>query len=246
VLAACGDGVSRSAPVEPLDDSGRLAARVVTPTGTVPVGLSVQHTPAGRPFGLYVPSTYDPQRQWPVTVLLHGAGGSGEGMALTFKDFAEAAGVIVLAPNSSAYTWDRLLGEDAEYGPDIVHINQVLEWGFARIAADPALVSMSGFSDGATYTILIGLKNGDLFSRVAAFTPCAAVPGNRQGMPLIFISHGLDDLVLPIDNCSRVTVPLLQQRGYNVEFVEYPSAQGNGHFVTTEVLTRGMNWLAGR
>jgi phospholipase/carboxylesterase len=72
------------------------------------------------------------------------------------------------------------------------------------------------------------------------------VPGNRLGMPQLFISHGIHDQVLPIDDCSRLTVPRLRDRGYTVEFVEYESETGNGHFITAEVATQGMNWMAGR
>jgi phospholipase/carboxylesterase len=242
---ACSDGAVAAGPE--LDTSGRLYNRVVAPTLTVQTGLSVQNvTPESRPFGLYVPLDYTAGEQWPLVVMLHGYGGSGEGTALEFRQYAESAGVVLVAPNSRGPTWDRLLDDDAVYGVDVAHIDAVLRWTFQRIAVDPARISLSGFSDGATYSILIGLKNGDLFSRVAAFTPCANVPSNRLGMPLIFISHGIDDQVLPIDDCSRFTVPLLRERGYSVEFVEYASAQGNGHFVTADVLMQGMNWMAAR
>jgi len=242
---SCSDGAVGAGPEA--DTSGRLYNRVVAPTLTVQTGLSVQSvTPESRPFGLYVPLGYNPAEQWPLVVMLHGYGGSGEGTALDFRQYAESAGIVLVAPNSRAPTWDRLLNADAEYGIDIAHIDAVLKWAFQRIAVDPARISMSGFSDGATYSILIGLKNGDLFSRVAAFTPCANVPSNRLGMPLVFISHGIHDLVLPIDDCSRFTVPALRERGYEVEFVEYPSEQGNGHFVTADVLQQGMDWMAGR
>jgi phospholipase/carboxylesterase len=241
---ACSDGATIGS--DP-DTSGRLYNKVAAPTLTVTTGISVQsETQTGRPFGLYVPTGYDPSTQWPLAVLLHGNGGSGEGMALDFREFAEAAGVVVIAPNSRGQTWDRLLNIDGQYGADVAHIDAALKWTFERVSVDPARVSFSGFSDGATYAILVGLKNGDLFSRVAAFTPCADVPGNRLGMPLVFISHGIHDIVLPIDQCSRVTVPRLRERGYDVEFVEYASEEGNGHFITADVITQAMEWMAGR
>jgi predicted esterase len=73
------------------------------------------------------------------------------------------------------------------------------------------------------------------------------VPNIRYGFPTVFISHGTDDLVAPIDQCSRITVPKLQADGYAVQFVEYPSATeppGNGHYVTPEVLTQAMTYLS--
>lgn len=244
--AACDPKPTTVQPLSPADSAaiiGRLTARIGTRTGTVPTGLSVQTVTTGsRPFGLYVPSTYDPSRKWAVTVLLHGYGVSGEEMALDFKDYAEAAGVIILAPNSYGSTWDLLATGD--FGVDVAYINKMLTWAFDHVEVDPARLSVSGFSDGATYSLWLGLKNGDLFTRIAAMTPCTRVPNIRTGMPIVFISHGTDDTVLPIDECSRVTVPVLQADGYTVEFVEYSSAEGNGHFVIPEVLTHAMVWLA--
>jgi phospholipase/carboxylesterase len=248
--AAVVAGACDPAPSERDDDdntiqpnNGRLTARVVAPTKTVEPGLSVETvTPSGRPFGLYVPSTYDPSRNWPITVLLHGSGGSGEGMALDFQEYAEASGLVLLTPNSYSVTWDLIAFN--EFSVDRAYIDNMLKWAFDRIAVDPARVSISGFSDGATYALWLGLKNGDLFGRIAAFTPCSNVPQTRTGNPEVFISHGTDDQVNEIDECSRITVPRLLEAGYVVQFVEYPSPEGNGHFVTPEVLTQGMTFLA--
>jgi len=38
-------------------------------------------------------------------------------------------------------------------------------------AADPARVTLGGFSDGATYALSIGLANGDLFPQVIGCSP---------------------------------------------------------------------------
>jgi predicted esterase len=243
---ACDPGKSTRSTSTPFDSAtitGRLTARVVAPTATVTKGLSVQTlTTNGRPFGLYVPSNYDPSRNWPITVLLHGEGGSGEGMALDFQTDAEASGIILLAPNSYGASWDLILND--VFGVDRTYIDNMLKWAFDHVAVDPARVSISGFSYGATYSLWLGLKNGDLFSRIAAFTPCATVPHNRTGMPTLFISHGMDDEVAPIATCSRVTVPTLEEAGYVVDFIEYPSVEGNGHFVTPEVRAQGIAFLA--
>jgi phospholipase/carboxylesterase len=244
MVVACSDGTStRAVP----DTSGRLYTKAAAPTQTVETGISVQAEPTtGRPFGLYVPTNYTTATQWPLAVMLHGNGASGEGMVLDFDAFAEEAGVVVVTPNSRGPTWDRILGTDGEYGPDVAHIDAVLKWAFDHIAVDPARISLGGFSDGGTYAILIGLKNGDLITRVAGLTPCVDVPSDRVGMPEVFISHGIHDQVLPIDDCSRFTVPRLRDRGYTVEFVEYDSDQGNGHFITEAVATQAMNFMAGR
>lgn len=244
VLVACDSPPTD--PVDPPELSSRLTARVVAPTvafsGT---GLSVQEfTEGGRDFGLYIPSTYDPQTTWPLTVLLHGSGSSGEEIALNFQTYAEAAGIVVLAPNSYSVTWDLIAFPQTPYIVDRPYIDNMLKWAFDRIAVDPARVSISGFSDGAIYSMWLGLKNGDLFSRVAAFSPCVRVPSIRTGTPAVFVSHGLDDSVRNINTCSRSITEDLIEAGYNVQYVEYPSPEGNGHYMTPEVITQGMTFLA--
>jgi phospholipase/carboxylesterase len=137
--------------------------------------------------------------------------------------------------------------QEGTFDVDAIYMNHVLQWTFDHIAADPARTSISGFSDGATYAIWLGLKNGDLFTRIAAFTPCTLLPTIRTGMPTVFVSHGTDDTLRPIDQCSRVMVPSLQADGYTVQYIEYPSATtppGTGHFITPDVITQGMTYLA--
>lgn len=227
---------------------GRLTARYKTPTSTITPGLQVQRiTPEGRPFGVFVPNNYDPSQKWPVAVLLHGLGGSGEGMAVEYSEAANAAGLIIVAPNSYFLTWDLLYSSQqtgsAQFGPDRAFIDNMLKWTFDHLAVDSARVSLAGFDDGAIYALWLGLKNGDLFTRVAAFSPCSNVPTTRAGMPLVFISHSINDQVAPIDDCSRDMVPRLQGFGYTVEYVEYPTTGGNGHFLTPAIVDQAVQFL---
>ena len=53
------------------------------------------------------------------------------------------------------------------------------------------------------------------------------------GMPAIFIAHGLQDRVLPIETCSRRIVPRLRRAGYAVRYEEF----AGGHAVP-ETLAR--------
>ena len=72
---------------------------------------------------------------------------------------------------------------------------------FARFTV--GTVTVCGFSDGASYALSIGLANGDLFGHVLAWSPGFVAPPEFVGRPRVFVSHGTDDRVLPIDRCSR-------------------------------------------
>lgn len=254
VLATAGCDPSASSrnnnnPVDSAAFTGRLTARPNEPSATVSPGLQVQRmTNEGRPFGLFVPANYDPAQKWPLAVLLHGLGGSGEGMAVEYAEAANAAGVILVAPNSYFQTWDLIYSStqvgNPQFGPDRAYIDNLMEWSFDHLSVDPARIGIAGFDDGGIYALWLGLKNGDLFTRVGAFSPCSNVPTTRTGVPLVFISHSINDAVAPIDECSRNMVPRLEQFGYDVDYVEYPTTGGNGHFLTPAIITQAIQFLA--
>jgi predicted esterase len=120
-------------------------------------------------------------------------------------------------------------------------VNRALDRVFDTVAVDPARVAVGGFSDGATYALSLALINGDLFSRAVAFSPGFVVEGTPHGAPQFFISHGMNDPVLPIDRCSRRIVRGLRERGYDVTFREFDG----GHEIPGDIARDGMRWIAG-
>jgi predicted esterase len=46
---------------------------------------------------------------------------------------------------------------------------------------DRSAICCSGFSDGASYALSLGLSNGDLFSHILAFSPGFMRPMSYQG-----------------------------------------------------------------
>jgi len=172
-------------------------------------------------------------------VMLHGAGGSGENVLRRVAAAAEDTGVAVLAPDSRDATWDGIRGG---FGPDVTFIDRALARVFERVPIDPERIAVGGFSDGATYALSLGLVNGDLFRRVVAFSPGFIVGGTPQGKPQFFVSHGTADQILPIDQCSRVLVPQLQRRGYEVTFKEF----AGGHQVPPDMAAEALRWVANR
>jgi predicted esterase len=59
------------------------------------------------------------------------------------------------------------------------------------------------------------------------------------GKPLVFISHGTSDQILPIDRTSLMILPGLRQRGYDVTFHEFDG----GHEVPPDIAKEGVAWV---
>jgi len=216
---------------------GRLTARprtVSSPAagGERPLGLD-----ARRDAVLFVPSKAS-DNPMALLLLLHGAGGTGGRVLNRVRDAAEAAGIVVLAPDSRNDTWDAIR---AGFGPDVAFIDRALARVFETVPVDRARVAIGGFSDGASYALSLGLINGDLFQHVVAFSPGFLVSGARVGQPRIFISHGTADQILPIDQTSRLIAPGLKGRGYDVTFREFDG----GHDLPAAIVREGFTWLGG-
>ena len=101
-------------------------------------------------------------------------------------------------------------------------------------------LAVAGFSDGASYALTLGLSNGDVLPRVVAFSPGFSAARRHRGRPELFVTHGVDDRVLPIDRTSRRIVPDLRDRGHEVEYREFPG----GHAVPAELADAAARWLA--
>lgn len=171
-----------------------------------------------------------------LVVLLHGATSHPQRVLPVLRDQAESGQFLMLAPKSRDRSWDIVGGG---FGPDIGVLDRLLSQVFEHFEVDPARIAVAGFSDGASYALSVGLINGELFSRIVAFSPGFVVPGRRNGRPAVFISHGDADTVLPIDRCSRRIVPQLRDEGYQVDYREFPG----GHTVPAELASAAVQPL---
>lgn len=215
----------------------RIDIKPSKPTRSVEPGVHSLGLVAGRDALVYVPKAVaESNVPVPLMLALHGATQAGELMTTRLAQLAESVGCAVLAPDSRGMTWDAIRGE---FGADPEFISRAIAWTFDRLPIDPKRLWIAGFSDGASYGLSVGIANGDQFSRVIAFSPGFVIPVQSVGRPQLFISHGRQDPVLPIDRCSRVIVPELRQLGYQVRFDEFDG----GHRMPPGILEAAAGWL---
>ena len=216
--------------------SGRLESRpaATPPDDAWPSGVHQLDLGGGAEVLLAVPPGEPGPR--PLLVFFHGAGGNpGQTLAAVSAAAAER-GVLVLAPRSGAATWDLIAGR---LGRDVA----VLDAALAEVAEHVAVsrCAVGGFSDGASYALSLGPANGDLFDAVLAFSPGFARPPAAIGQPRIWITHGTDDRVLPVDRCGRRLASTFDASGYDVTYVEFDG----GHVVRPEGVPASLEWWLG-
>lgn len=234
--------LQRSPRIRPLNPGasahGRLLSRPAADlTDPTPgPGLHRLRLDRGRDGLLYLPVAHAAATPAPLVVMLHGAGADAHDLLEPLQGLADALDVVLLLPESRGQTWD-LIGRG--YGPDIEFIDRALEALFARVRIDPARVAVAGFSDGASYALSLGLANGDLFTHILAFSPGFVVVDEQVGRPHVFVSHGRDDRVLPVDAGSRSIVPRLERAGYEVRYDEFDG----GHELLEHIAGEAVDWF---
>lgn len=216
----------------------RLAVAPVPPTSTAssagppgalePLGLGGE-----RDGVLMLPPGADPA---PLILMLHGASGTGRRAARLILGPAEERGCVVLAPDSRGASWDAITGA---FGPDVRFLERALGAALGRRAVDRTRIAVAGFSDGATYALALGRANGGLFTHLIAFSPGFLLPIRTAGAPRIFVSHGRQDRILPIDSCSRRMVPRLRDARYDVRYREFDG----DHEVPEAVAREALDWF---
>lgn len=219
-----------------------IASRPTQPLTQAPPGISALTLGEARDGFLYVPTDHDLTQPRPLLVLLHGYGDGSVFWTrpeFQIEQLASARGMYLLGLDSRSVSWDVVVQHG--FSADPVFIDRALQYTFSRCLVDPTRIGLAGFSDGATTALSLGLRNGDLFSQLAGFSPGFVADGKRVGKPRIFVSHGTRDAVFPIATTGRSIVAKLRQSGYQVEMQEFEGP----HAVPQDKLIRVMDRLVG-
>ena len=216
----------------------RLTARPRPPFREPTLGEERLGPDLARGGLLYVPETYDPDAPAPLLVALHGSGGRATSWRRWY-DRCEEHGIVLLAPDSRAGTWDVVQGA---YGPDVRFIDSALRYAFERCAIASDRIGLAGFSDGASYALSLGPSNGDLFTHLLGLSPGFSLPEEPiVGSPRVFVSHGTNDRVLPVTGARSGIVPMFEMDGYDVTYREFEGR----HEMPTDVVDGAFAWFLG-
>jgi polyhydroxybutyrate depolymerase len=167
-----------------------------------------------RSFVLAVPTTYTAARSYPLVVVLHGDGGTGEGIRAAYRiDDFSAANALVVYPSGRDGTWD--LYTESSVNADVAFMIALVDHLAGRFAVDHARVFGAGFSKGAFFANQVACRMPALFRGIAAnaggapyepqdpsatywpngYVQCA---GQTTGVAALVI-HGEGDPVVTVD-----------------------------------------------
>ena len=222
----------------PNGEEGQLSFKAHAPTAAVVRGKMALNLAQERDGFLAVPHDNSASHRQPLLILMHGATQASR-LFDRLVPLADTLGVVILAPESRGITWDAIRGE---FGPDVEFLDRAIMAAFDRAHIDPCRVVLGGFSDGATYALSLAIRNAHQFSGVVAFSPGFIVPAPEVGKLPVFLRHGTQDQILPIDRASRPILSALRQAGFTVDYQEFDGP----HTVRPADARAAMQWASAR
>jgi poly(3-hydroxybutyrate) depolymerase len=193
------------------------------------------------PYHLYIPSSYNGSREFPLIIALHGLGGTEDsffdGYNRSLVGLAESHGYIVAAPLGyrvdGGYGWgvgnppaDLVARRSQQASED--DVMQVMQNVRRLYRIDERRIYLMGHSLGAIGTWKLAPKFPDVFAAIGLF----AGSGNAESLTRIrtlpeIVVHGDDDRTVNVQG-SRAMVAKLKELGTEHKYIEVPGGTHGG------------------
>jgi phospholipase/carboxylesterase len=195
-------------------------------------------------FSVYVPEQSDGHTPMPLVVALHGGHGHGRDFLWSWLADARSRGVLLMAPTSRDRTWSIMGLDDV----DAEGLREMVESVAGRYPVDRSRVLLTGMSDGATYSLLCGLRDGATpFTHLAPacgvlhpFLFTASGLERAAGRP-IYMVHGALDWMFPV-SVAHLGRDALQAAGARLVYREIEDLS---HTYPRDENPKILDWLIG-
>ncbi|HEY8077713.1 MAG TPA: hypothetical protein VIF62_26485 [Labilithrix sp.] len=187
LAAACGSSDSTGTGAGPGDDggatddggsSGSSGSSGTPPNPTPGCGPAVDkkgfvgsQSLSGRTYGLYVPDGYDGKTAYPIVVVFHGDGGTGDDIRSEYGKSLEAAssaGALFAYPDGQGQTWQT--DDPTGLATDIGFFESIVSDLQKRYCTDAKRVFLTGFSRGAYFANQVACRTKTSLRGVATFS----------------------------------------------------------------------------
>ena len=201
------------------------------------------------------PDHYDATRPYPIIVCLHGFGADMRDLA-GLASAIDQTGYVYVCPNAPlrvpidpGYTGRAWYERGGDASPATVEralkaLDSLIREVFMEYQVPTGQAILLGFSQGGAMAYHYGLPRPELFTGLVILSGALRHPetllpqlpaARQQG---IFIAHGTEDPLVPIDQ-SREAAAFLEAQGYQPVYREYPM----GHEISFAVLHDLIPWI---
>jgi polyhydroxybutyrate depolymerase len=206
-------------PSEPIDKPSNLSIGCGIPqNGTdsfVTSKINVQNQ--DRTYHLRIPSSYDPNRAYPIIFLWHGAGGNGLSGGLNIEYSAGNDAIIVSADGLNSF-WQVHTNS-----LDLRLFDSLLETISSQYCIDNKRIFSYGFSIGGSFSNLLACERSDML-RASAAVASGLFSNNCKGKVATWLLHDADDDAVPIAKGKAARDRALASNGCSTNTID----EGNG------------------
>ena len=200
------------------------------------------------------PDGYQPNKKYPMVILLHGFGASMADLA-GLCPAIDSKGYVYIFPNAHievqvglgmiGYAWTQRGSnspEDGQRAEDL--LATLVEEVMSEYGVEPGDVVLGGFSQGGMMTYRYGLPNPDIFGGLAVLSGRVSDPDAlRATLPssrtqAVFVAHGTSDAMIGVQD-ARDSLEFLKSEGYSPQYKEYSI----GHEISQDVINDLVPWL---
>jgi predicted esterase len=178
------------------------------------------------PYRLYVPTTYDGTKAFPLIIALHGLGGTEDsffaGYEMLFPKLAEQRGYIVAAP--LGFRVDGFYGYGSNPSAKLSEkdVMNVLALMRKNYNIDSNRIYLAGHSMGGIGTWYLGVQFPEIWAAIAPFSGLGdAKSVERMKNIPEFIVHGDADPTVNVQS-SRTMVAEMKRLGVEYQYIEVP------------------------
>ena len=191
-------------------------------------------------FSFYIPENKSQKISLPLIVALHGSSGHGADFLWNWLKEARSRGFLLLCPTSSEQTWS-LENVREDLFKILTAINNLSE--ISSINSQKVLIT--GMSDGATFSMLAGLRKSTPFTHIAPFS--GMMPASLARMSddtlatdrPVFLVHGTEDRIFPVET-AFLTKSELETLKFEVVL---KTKNGLGHTYARDEHDSLLNWF---
>lgn len=203
-----------------------------------------QNRSQGMRYGLFVPTTYDKSKSYPLIVYLHGSRDTVSRDTDYYKEaFQSTRPTFFLTPKCTepnlgwGDTWH------AEHTPHATKVLKLVDSLTARYNIDKKRIYIYGISMGGFGVFSMLAKEPGKFA--AAYAICGGSDPNVASKLLntpLWIFHGSDDDVVPVYLSRDIHKEIVRLGGKLVKYTEYPGVKHNSW--ENALKEKGLNdWL---